>query len=397
MKASPILFLLLAAFSTLNTFSQDLVKEKEELYFKDGITARMKNDFFVRARFRMQNRLTYLSEDSDLLKAKSTDFRIRRARLRFDGHMYQEKFLYRLQLSFTRWDQDWDNSGVPNVLRDAVIGYNWHPNHTLWFGMTKLPGNRQRLISSGGQQFVNRSTLNSLFNLDRDTGIQHFSQFFTQSQPLWVKLAVANGQGRNQENNDTHLSTTARVEWYPLGSFHDDGDNFEADLFYETSPKLGMGAAFSYNPNTYRTSGAIGKILPTGESATLKTAFLDLFYKYKGHSISYEFAKREANKGLILDNSSSYYIVKGHGHNFQTGYVFSSKWEPVLRYSKIIPEVDIRAGVPKEDIYTLGLNKYLNNHVFKIQSDLAYHDLQATTVLNGQSYWEFRFQVEFGI
>lgn len=386
------IFLFLPLFS----FSQDLIKEKKDQIFEDGITARMENDFFMRARFRMQNRYTYTSEDSDFFNGDRSEFLIRRTRLRFDGHMFQEKILFRLQLSFTRWDQDWDNSGIPNVLRDAVFGYSWMKNHTLWFGMTKLPGNRQRVISSGAQQFVDRSQLNALFNIDRDMGLQHFSKF-NDEKPLWIKLAVSNGQGRNQQNQDTSMATTARVEWYPLGGFNDDGDNFEADLFREATPKIGLGATVSHNPDTNRTSGQLGTTLPSGETVNLTTTLVDVFYKYRGHSISAEYAHRNASRSVITNGSDLLFVTKGSAYNFQTGYIFENNIEPALRFTKIDPDEDIRQYLPRENIYTAGITKYVNNHVFKIQTDLSYHDRENYLGRNFQSAWELRFQVEFGI
>ena len=47
------------------------------------------------------------------------------------------------------------------------------------FGQGKLPGNRERVISSGNLQLVDRSRLNSRYNIDRDVG-------FTLSN--WTKL-----------------------------------------------------------------------------------------------------------------------------------------------------------------------------------------------------------------
>ncbi len=63
-------------------------------------------------------------------------------------------------------------SNAPRYILDAVIKYNFSENFELWFGQTKLPGNIERVISSGNLQQVDRSLLNSRFNIDRDMGIQ---------------------------------------------------------------------------------------------------------------------------------------------------------------------------------------------------------------------------------
>ena len=63
-------------------------------------------------------------------------------------------------------------SNSARIILDAVIKWEFAKNTTLWFGQTKLPGNRERLVSSQKLQFVDRSLLNSKYNLDRDIGIQ---------------------------------------------------------------------------------------------------------------------------------------------------------------------------------------------------------------------------------
>jgi hypothetical protein len=40
-----------------------------------------------------------------------------------------------------------------------------------YFGQTKLPGNNQRVVSSGSLEFTDRTINNSRFNIDRDFGL----------------------------------------------------------------------------------------------------------------------------------------------------------------------------------------------------------------------------------
>ena len=89
-----------------STYAQDLLPEKMQLTFKDGITFRQENDFMMRMRFRVQTRFTAVTEDTEDSDLDTTEFTVRRTRLRFDGFAHNPNFLYRLQLSFTRGDQD---------------------------------------------------------------------------------------------------------------------------------------------------------------------------------------------------------------------------------------------------------------------------------------------------
>src|SRR5688572_6677568 len=132
--------------------------------------------FSLNFQFRMQNRAAYVSESEDELEPESFEFRVRRLRMKFEGFVYNPKLTYYIQLSFSRGDMDWrnlDNSAVntsPNIVRDAVIYYNPAKNLRFGFGQTKLPGNRQRVVSSGDLQFADRSIVNATYNMDRDFG-----------------------------------------------------------------------------------------------------------------------------------------------------------------------------------------------------------------------------------
>lgn len=110
--------------------------------------------FQFNIRFRMQNRMSYLQNDSG---EEIFDGQIRRLRLRFDGYVGNPKFLYAIQLSFAPGDVGSIREGENvNIIRDAVVFYRPNRNWTFSFGQTKLPGNRQRINSSGALQLVDR-------------------------------------------------------------------------------------------------------------------------------------------------------------------------------------------------------------------------------------------------
>ena len=100
---------------------------------------------------------------------------IRRARLKFDGFALTPKLRYKLELGLSNRDisgADEFNNNTPRYVMDAVIMWNFFENFELWVGQTKLPGNIERVISSGDLSLVDRSILNSRFNIDRDIGFQ---------------------------------------------------------------------------------------------------------------------------------------------------------------------------------------------------------------------------------
>ncbi len=148
--------------------------------------------------------------------------RVRRLRFKFEGFVYNPKLTYYIQLAFSRGDMDFNAAegsvinNSPNVIRDAVIYYNPTKNLRLGFGQTKLPGNRQRVISSGDQQFADRSIVNATFNIDRDFG------FFANYSGHFYNLrgAITSGEGRNSTASNAGLAYTGRVELLPLGKIY---------------------------------------------------------------------------------------------------------------------------------------------------------------------------------
>ncbi|WP_339839453.1 porin, partial [uncultured Flavobacterium sp.] len=104
--------------------------------------------FQLNIRFRMQNRVSYIQADGEDNRYEA---QIRRLRLRFDGYVGDPQFLYVIQLSFAPGDVGVIEGGDNiNIIRDAAVIYR--PINSKWsfiFGQTKLPGNRQRINSSG--------------------------------------------------------------------------------------------------------------------------------------------------------------------------------------------------------------------------------------------------------
>ena len=152
--------------------------------------------FQLNIRFRMQNRVTFI-QDEDSVAAYSGE--IRRLRLRFDGYVGNPKFLYVIQLSFAPGDvgeaQDGENI---NIIRDAAVFYRPNKKWTFLFGQTKLPGNRQRVNSSGAIQLTDRSINNARFTIDRDFGFQaYYLNEIKDKFSYNIKTAVSTGEGRN--------------------------------------------------------------------------------------------------------------------------------------------------------------------------------------------------------
>lgn len=70
--------------------------------------------FCLNFRFRMQNRVGLQTDawTADALDEARYEAYVRRLRLRLDGFILEPRFNYIVQLSFSRSDMDWENTGI---------------------------------------------------------------------------------------------------------------------------------------------------------------------------------------------------------------------------------------------------------------------------------------------
>jgi phosphate-selective porin OprO/OprP len=383
-------------------------EKKPQFQFKSGVgVISPDSTFSINVRFRMQNRVGFTLTDEDTTWSPSAvEFRTRRTRLRLDGWVFNPKWQYALQLSFSRGDQDWDNSGVPNVLRDAMIFYEVNKNLRIGFGQGKLPGNRQRVVSSGDQQFVDRSNVNAIFTIDRDFGVQLHYGFNTGPIRYNIRGAVSSGEGRNEGVSKSEVPTntglcyTGRFELLPLGAFDGKSDYYESDLAREPKPKLSLAGGLSFNDDAIRTGGQLGKSLYT--SRDINTFIFDGLFKWKGYSLYSEFIKRYVTGGgssITLDEDGNHeFVYDGEGILVQTGYLFKNNFELAARVAQVRPigETTQLRNVVRD--YTFGINKFIRQHKLKCQFDATLQQQLDTNTgdVKGQNI-QFRFQIELGI
>ncbi len=354
--------------------------------------------FQMNIRFRMQNRVTYLENDGE---SGAYDGQIRRLRLRLDGYVGNPKFLYAIQLSFAPGDVGEIREGENiNIIRDAVVFYRPNKHWNISFGQTKLPGNRQRVNSSGGLQLTDRTINNAKFTIDRDFGFQiHNMNEFKDKFSYNLKTAFSTGEGRNVTGKaDNGIAVTGKVELFPLGAFTKDGTYFEGDVIREKKPKLMLSGAFQQNNHARRTQGQLGNDL--FETRTMKSVLLDGMFKYNGWAAMASYMSRTTNENAITFNpddlTESNYVFVGNGFDYQLSYNTKKNYEIIGRYSIQKVGNDIETKAPNTKQYSVGVTKYIWEHAFKLQGEINYDTLD---FYNGTSKnnWYIRFQVEIGI
>lgn len=353
--------------------------------------------FRLNIRFRMQNRASFVSNENQEDRIEAS---VRRLRLRFDGFVGDPRFLYAIQLSFAPGDVGEIAPGDNlNIIRDAVFFYRPNNRWSIGFGQTKLPGNRQRVNSSGALQLTDRSINNARFNIDRDYGVfLNFQQERREEFSYALKTAISTGDGRNYtRNSDTRLAYTGRIELFPLGTFQSNGFLFEGDLKREETPKVLLGATYHFNKGARRTQGQLGPSL--FEIRDITAFFLDAMLKYRGFAFQTAYMNRSAENPITFsaNDPAVFNVVQtGYGLDFQASYLFSSDYEIIGRFSTQHPGNKIKLLQPQIDQYSIGLTRYIWEHALKLQTELTATETNHPT--QGKSTgWYVRFQVEIGI
>ena len=392
MKLSKLHFVVtlicISAFLSINAQETNAPKFGKGLFNLVG----KDSTFTMKVGLRFQTLATSQWDADNGLSNPESSMLIRRSRLKFDGWAFSPKLKYKVELGLSNRDQSgasYFTHDAPRYILDAVLKWNFSGNFVLWVGQTKLPGNRERVISSANLQQVDRSLLNSRFNIDRDIGIQ-LRHKFNLTDTFLVKeiFSIAQGEGRNitRGNVGGHQYTT-RVELFPFGDFTSKGDYKGSDLKFEQAPKLSIGVAYDFNNNASKTRSNQGSYMfINGTSASssaefyqtnISTVFIDAMYKHKGFSFMAEYANRTAEDALAKNSDGTLTgdeVQVGNGLNIQTGYLLSKTVEVSGRYTNISLDKNI-TGKGAENQYTLGLSKYIAGHKLKVQTDISYTDI----------------------
>ena len=373
------------AIIMLCSFNLSAQQGVDQISFGKGLLNYVAQDSSFSVKFAPRFQVRYYGTSDftdDGLAPVDHDFLVRRSRFKFDGWAVHPSIGYKMEFGLSNNDMSGANAftkNAPRYILDAVIKWKFAPGFELWAGQTKLPGNVERVISSANLQLVDRSLLNSKFNIDRDLGIQlrHKTKLggrFISKE----KFAISQGEGRNiATGNEGGLQYTGRVELFPLGSFTKKGEYMGSSTVREGKLKIMAAYTYDFNRDASKTRSNMGDYMFLTDGSlyqtNITTQFIDLVLKYKGFSLMGEYADRSAANPVAveLDGTETGDIVSvGSAINMAMGYFISEKVEVAGRYTTL-NYADVTGASPVA-MYTLGLNKFVVGHKLKIQSDISY-------------------------
>jgi hypothetical protein len=355
----------------------DHIVDRGDIKFRPGKGVEINSsddNFQLRIRVRVQFLWTVLSgevgpPDADEPDEVTNNFRIRRARFVFQGYAFGKHNQYKLEIDPLRKD---------NVVLDYYLDFTRNRDIQVRVGQYKISSNRQRVISSGNLQMVDRSRINAEFSLDRDMSIDIRSRDFLGKNKMRYVLGISTGNGlNNPQFTDFSMVYLARIEYLPLGIFR---DMSEVD-FARTKPRLAIGATYSFFQNANRDRGMVGAEFADGGTANYHFVYVDAIFKARGFSAITELAFRTGTRKIggitpadpDFDPDLPIDPRNGLGWMLQAGYLVPNTRFEFAARGALIQANSKRSPTSLNDSYggTFSLSYYFARHPFKIQADVS--------------------------
>lgn len=427
------IFLILIFTFTIQLEAQDDIS-LESYNLGEGVRLSQDDSYSFRIRGWLQPWFQSLEYEGDNEIRFANRFRMRRARINFEGNPGNQRLYYRLQFDLTGNGPE-RYFASKKYLLDAFVRYNITNQIRVTFGQ-RMPktDNREVWMRSNTLQFVERSRLTSSFSSLREFGLLFRGNFRTKGGAyLRPYFSVANGDGENVFDADKGgLKVGGRIDFLPFGTFAKYGQWRQVDVVRELIPKLVIGAHYSvFNDVTSRRgrsesysrqfiyindSNGNGSFDRGEERLPDYTKYgIDFMFKYKGffalgeyikssasipddithrndaysdlpldqQSYTTSFRKRVGRTTDFVDISPEEYVrnqmILGEAFNIQMGYLFKNGLSIDGRYTHLVSEDFSYLNSPlynnRPNQYTIGLGKFLTkNYGAKIQASYSWVD-----------------------
>jgi len=359
--------------------------------WRDGKTRMtIGSNFYLEMSNRVQVRYTHIFPD-DAVKLPGTEsggdsqgsFRIRRAKLKFEGWFYKPWLQYEVQTN-------WPGIATANLgqyLEDANINWDVTKGKKTFMvkvGQYKVPFGLQELISSGSQQLVDRSVVSNVYSRGRDTGATVWGVLGNNKFEYRAGIFNGNGLTRSVNDNDK-FQYNARVSFQPngavpLGTYsgaHQSESDFESKALGK--PIFTISAAYEQNDLSFAATD-----LKTNIKSTLYT--IDMMFKQRGFSATgaYFWGERKPQEVNPAFDTSGWYAQAGF-------FLKPEKWEIAARYAEQDPSDFV--GPDKVTEIRGGLNFFYARHALKVQADFG--QIKTETSSGDRKNNELRIQTQF--
>jgi phosphate-selective porin len=351
-------------------------------------------DFLLQTQLRGQFRYATPGEATALTitsvnQSTRHDLVVQRARLKMGGHTYKPWFKYYFEYEVS--------NGNLLDLRFMVERYEWLK---LKVGQGKVQYNRERAISSGKQQLMDRSIINSPFTLDRQQGVSLYGRLRNGGVAdvnYWVSVWSGAGQ-QMKGNDDAHPMVMGRLQWNPLGRVV---TKYGSDLDGTRDAAVLLAVAAATNRSQYtRFSQSGGGQLPgfsTGVPGQYRVNqwMQETGLKYRGLGWQQEYHRKEIHDLLNRE------LTTLAGYFVQLGYFAHHAWRAVppqlelaIRYAHYDPNVATSAD--EEEEWAVTVNWFLREHLNKVSAEVTHVTVREPPATK-DGWLRFRLQWEVSI
>ena len=387
---------------------------------KKGFTLETIDGLFKTAiQWRFQGRFTHPErgdpdEVEDYDDNEETTFQLRRVRMKVGGHGYKPWIKYYLEVD---WQPTRSSGSSPSGSSTRLIDWRIMIEKFKWLqlrlGQWKINFNRERVDSSGKQQFVERSIVNGVFTIDRQVGVMLYGHLapgtFADS---WYYAGVFTGSGRGEANDDTNLMYMGRFQWNFLGrdlkwtqsdiKFHKNPAGSVAFAYYTTIGKCtrwsssGCGTLSSLNsaglPYTSDGSAADGQFRIDGMMG-------EFAFKWRGLSIQHEYHWKQIKDSSFAEGAPGS-KTNLMGSYAQIGYFFHYLFpvipkplELAFRYAFVDPNVSVSNDKRQE--FTGAVNWFFAGHRNKLTLDASHLTLDTPVDCKHEQRIRLQWDVSF--
>ncbi len=404
-----VLFLFLLFMPTLwaeqvaDSLSQDTVLHKKEKKFfveygnKGFIFQDKSGNNKMHVEFRGQFRLAYPYDsdpvDYDDYLNKEVYLAIRRARFKVGGNSFRPWLKYYFEYEM-----------FSSNLLDFRLMFEKFSWFKIKIGQWKVQYNRERVISSGKQQTVERSILTRIFTVDRQQGISFYGHLDFGGMAnfnYWLSVFMGTGRGAGF-NDDQHLMYMMRLQWNPNGRvLKFSGSDIEYHKNF--TGLLAVAAVTNRSPYTRFSQNGGGELVgfEPGDAGQYRVNqwMEETAFKYRGLSWQQEFHYKQI---LDLKNNTDTRML---GNLTQAGYFFHYLWNPFpknlelySRHAFYYPNVQQTTVVQSE--FTFGANYFVSGHRLKFTAEATYMGVNDEGRLNPvytdqtAEGWRMRIQLD---
>ena len=354
-------------------------------------------------RFQTPRRGDPTNEDEIQGRESINNFELRRVRMKIGGHGYKYvKYYFEIDLQPSRSITGESHSSTARVIdwRLDVQPYEW-----LGFrlGQWKINYNRERVDSSGRQQFVERSIVNEVFTIDRQVGVLLKGRLNKgTAADFRYYTGIFNGEGRSVNNNNKNMMKMARIQWNPLGV---DLKWRQSDVKRHKKAGLSIAGAWAGNKGscTKWSSSGCGSLDSVAADTSnpdryeIDQYLFEVAYKYQGFSLQHEYHWKE-----IQDDETNL-THKFDGAYVQAGYFLNEinpsipeELELGFRYAFVNEPDNSNTSLDnKRQEYTWVANYFIAGHGNKITADYSILTLKDGSLNN--TFEENRFRLQWDV